>query len=61
MGVSLTVPTFSQIAVKIVNALTSKMEIGSPMACLYLLDNPDHYTSHTFVPFWWRTYVSEVR
>ncbi|KAF9563129.1 hypothetical protein CPC08DRAFT_600459, partial [Agrocybe pediades] len=37
------------------------MEIGSPMACLYLLDNPDHYTSHTFVPFWWRSYVAHVK
>ena len=36
------------------------MEIGSPMASLYLLGNPDHYTSHSFVPFWWRSYVSEV-
>ena len=50
-----------KLLLKIVNALTSKMEIGSPMACLYLLENPDHYTSHIFVPFWWRTYVSEVR
>ncbi len=31
------------------------------MAALYLLENPDHYTSHEFVPFWWRSYVSEVR
>jgi len=50
-----------KLLLKIVNALTSKMEIGSPMASLYLLGNPDHYTSHIFVPFWWRTYVSEVR
>jgi len=49
-----------KLLLKIVNALTSKMEIGSPMACLYLLNNPDHYTSHTFVLFWCRTYVSEV-
>ena len=49
-----------KLLLKIVNALTSKMEIGSPMASLYLLGNPDHYTSHTFVPFWWRSYVNEV-
>ena len=48
------------LIMKIVNALASKMEIGSPMACLYLLDNPDHYTGHTFVPFWWRCYVQSV-
>ncbi|KAF9471127.1 hypothetical protein BDN70DRAFT_776046, partial [Pholiota conissans] len=36
------------------------LEIGSPMACMYLLGNPDHYTSHDFVPFWWKSYVSEI-
>ncbi|TFK59305.1 hypothetical protein BDN72DRAFT_905976 [Pluteus cervinus] len=45
---------------KIVNNLTSKMEIGSPMASLYLLGNPDHYTSHLFAPFYWQSYVHEV-
>ncbi|TFK57914.1 hypothetical protein BDN72DRAFT_735331, partial [Pluteus cervinus] len=45
---------------KIVNNLTSKMEIGSPMASLYLLGNPDHYTSHAFAPFYWQSYVHEV-
>ena len=30
---------------KTVNALTSKMEIGGPMASLYLLGNPDQYAS----------------
>lgn len=37
-----------KLLVKIVNALSSKMEIGSPLASLYLLGNPDHYTSHDF-------------
>ncbi|KAF9553064.1 hypothetical protein CPC08DRAFT_646091, partial [Agrocybe pediades] len=50
-----------QLIMKIVNSLASKMEIGSPMACLYLLDNPDHYTDHSFVPFWWRSYVHQAR
>ncbi|KAH6888300.1 hypothetical protein BKA70DRAFT_1121558, partial [Coprinopsis sp. MPI-PUGE-AT-0042] len=49
-----------KLVLKIVNALTSKMEIGSSTAAMYLLGNPDHYTSHDFVPFWWRSYVSEV-
>lgn len=40
-----------KIMLKIVNALSSKMEIGSPMASMYLLQNPDHYTSHNFIPF----------
>jgi hypothetical protein len=37
---------------KIVNVLIAKMEIGSPMACMYLLGNPDHYTGHKFVNFY---------
>jgi hypothetical protein len=49
-----------RLLLKIVNALTAKMEIGSPLACLYMLDNPDHYTSHEFATCWWRNYVSEI-
>ena len=49
-----------KLLLKIVNALTAKMEIGSPLACLYLLDNPDHYTSHEFAVCWWRNYVSQI-
>ncbi|KIJ22997.1 hypothetical protein M422DRAFT_86308, partial [Sphaerobolus stellatus SS14] len=40
-----------------VNNMTTKMEVGSPMACAYLLNHPDHYTSHKFRPFYWRQYV----
>jgi hypothetical protein len=36
------------------------MEIGGPMSSLYLLGNPDHYTSHNFVPLFWKNYVREV-
>ncbi|KAF8228758.1 hypothetical protein L208DRAFT_1226178, partial [Tricholoma matsutake] len=46
---------------KIVNCLSAKMEMGSPMICLYLLDNPDHYTSHAFVPFYWQSFVSKTQ
>ena len=52
--------TARKLLLKIANSLTSKMEIGSPLACLYLLDNPDHYTSHEFAVCWWRNYVSEI-
>jgi hypothetical protein len=45
---------------KIVNALTAKLEIGGPMASLYLLGNPDHYTNKKFVVFYWKSYVTEV-
>ena len=30
------------------------------MASLYVLGNPDHYTCHRFVPFYWRPFVKEV-
>ena len=45
---------------KIVNALTAKLDIGGLMASLYLLGNPDHYTNHKFVVFYWKSYVTEV-
>ncbi|THU83412.1 hypothetical protein K435DRAFT_611202, partial [Dendrothele bispora CBS 962.96] len=28
---------------------------------MYLLDQPDHYTSHKFVPFHWKSYITEVQ
>ncbi|KAJ7737158.1 hypothetical protein DFH07DRAFT_708684, partial [Mycena maculata] len=37
------------------------MEIGSPMASLYVLGNPGHYKSHEYVNFPWRPYVSFVK
>ncbi|KAJ7709293.1 hypothetical protein B0H16DRAFT_1344639, partial [Mycena metata] len=46
---------------KMVNSLSSKMEIGSPMASMYVLGNPDSYASHKYIPFPWRSYVSFVR
>jgi len=49
-----------RLVTQIINALTAKMEIGAPMACLYLLGNPDHYTSHKFVPVYWKSYVREA-
>ncbi|KAF6759527.1 hypothetical protein DFP72DRAFT_796259, partial [Ephemerocybe angulata] len=50
-----------QMLTKVVNSLSSKMEVGAPMAALYLLQNPDHYTSHQFVPFYWRNYFNYVQ
>ena len=45
---------------KIVNALTAASEIGGPMASMYLLKHPGHYTSHKFRACYWRGYVYEV-
>ncbi|KAF8234154.1 hypothetical protein L208DRAFT_1263303 [Tricholoma matsutake] len=35
-----------------VNTMCTKLEMGSPMICLYLLGNLDHYTSHTVLLGW---------
>ena len=48
------------IITKIVNALTAALEIGGPMAAMYLLKHPNHYTNHQFRTCYWREYVSEV-
>ncbi|RXW16234.1 hypothetical protein EST38_g9620 [Candolleomyces aberdarensis] len=49
-----------RMIVRIVNSLSAKMEIGAPMAALYLLKNPDHYASHDFRVFYWKNYVNHV-
>ena len=46
-----------RLLTQIVNNLTSKMEIGGPMASMYLLKNPDHYTNHKFQTFYWPNFV----
>jgi hypothetical protein len=50
-----------RLILKIVNSLNAKMEIGSPMASMYLLGNPDHYTGHQFTCFWWKSYVTYIQ
>ena len=46
---------------KIANLLSAKAEMGAPMISMYLLGNPDHYTSHKFVTFYWQSFVREAR
>ena len=48
------------IMTKIVNALTAASEIGGPMAAMYLLNHPDHYTDQKFRNCFWKSYVFEV-
>ena len=48
------------LMIKMINALTAKMEMGSPMAAMYILGNPDHYTGHKFIDFYWKNYVHEA-
>lgn len=46
---------------QMINLMTTKMELGSPMASLYVLGNPDHYKSHEYVNFSWRPYTIFVK
>jgi Helitron helicase-like domain at N-terminus len=50
-----------KLMMKIVNTLSTKMEMGSPMICMYLLGLPDHYTSHKFRTVFWQSFVQECR
>ncbi|KAF8881018.1 hypothetical protein BD779DRAFT_1409132, partial [Infundibulicybe gibba] len=50
-----------RLMTKIVNSLSARMEMGSPMVCMYLLGNPDHYKSHQFAVCYWQSYVREAR
>ncbi|TFK79137.1 hypothetical protein K466DRAFT_506086 [Polyporus arcularius HHB13444] len=45
---------------KIVDSLTASSEIGGPMAAVYLLQHPDHYTNYKFRPCFWRGYAYEI-
>ncbi|EAU82082.1 hypothetical protein CC1G_09684 [Coprinopsis cinerea okayama7 len=49
-----------RMILKVVNSLGAKMEIGAPMAAMYLQDNPDRYCSHVFVTFYWKNFVNFV-
>ncbi|KAJ7132918.1 PIF1-like helicase-domain-containing protein [Mycena filopes] len=55
------VDTSKNLMRQMINSMSTKLEIGSPMAAMYMLGNPDHYKSHTYVNFPWRTYVSFVQ
>ena len=46
---------------KIVNNISARLEMGSPMVAMYLLQNPDHYTNHDFAHVFWKNYVTEAR
>jgi hypothetical protein len=44
----------------IVNALTSRLEIGGVFAAAYMMGLPDHFKSHAFIPFYWRQFIKAV-
>jgi hypothetical protein len=50
-----------RMILKVVNTLSAKMEIGAPMAALFLLQNSDYYTSHEFQPFYWKNFINYVK
>ncbi len=49
------------IMTKIVNMISAKMEMGAPMILMYLIGNPDYYTDHKFIPFYWQSFVTEAK
>jgi hypothetical protein len=49
-----------KLVTQMMNSFTAKSEIGTPMSALYLLGNPDHYTSHDFIPFYWKSFVHHI-
>ncbi len=62
MGGSLSTKEKAQpFMTKVANLLSAKAKMGAPMIAMYLLGNPDHYTSHTFVPFYWQSYVQDAQ
>jgi hypothetical protein len=50
-----------KLMTKMVNNISAKLEMGSPMVCMYLLKNPDHYTNCEFAPCYWKHFVHEAR
>ncbi|KAF8176664.1 hypothetical protein K438DRAFT_1485665, partial [Mycena galopus ATCC 62051] len=55
------VETSKTLMRQMINSMAAKMEIGSPMASMYLLGNPDHYKSHQYVNFSWRPFAVFVK
>jgi len=49
-----------KLVTQVMNSFTAKSEIGSPMAGLYILGNPDHYTNFDFIPIYWKSFVNYV-
>ena len=49
-----------KVVTKLTNSLIGKLEIGAPMASMYLLGNPDHYTNQQFNDFYWKMFVDHA-
>ena len=49
-----------KLVTQVMNSFTAKSEIGAPMAALYILGNPDHYTNMEFIPLYWKSFVNYV-
>lgn len=50
-----------RLMTKVANLLSARSEMGAPMISMYLLGNPDHYTDHLFIPFYWQQYVQQAQ
>ena len=49
-----------KLLLKCANAIISKQELSAQQVASYLLDNGDHYTSHRFKEFYWKSYENYV-
>ncbi|KAJ3532259.1 hypothetical protein NMY22_g7818 [Coprinellus aureogranulatus] len=49
-----------KMIMRMANSLSAKMEIGAPMAAMYLLGHGDNYCSHSFLPLYWKQFHSDV-
>ncbi|PPQ73943.1 hypothetical protein CVT24_012551 [Panaeolus cyanescens] len=49
-----------KLVLKVVNSLTSKLELGAPFAAFRMLGYPERYTSHEFTLFYWKSYCNYV-
>ncbi|KDQ56940.1 hypothetical protein JAAARDRAFT_131340 [Jaapia argillacea MUCL 33604] len=49
-----------RLLTQITNAFMVKMEIGAPMAALFLMGKNDHYTNCKFKTFYWKSFVKEA-
>ncbi|KAJ3479965.1 hypothetical protein NLI96_g8691 [Meripilus lineatus] len=59
-GVTSELEVSRKLLTRIVNAISSRQEIGSPMIAHYLQGFPDHYTNEKFKVVYWKTYDNFV-
>ncbi|PVG02889.1 hypothetical protein CPB86DRAFT_696122, partial [Serendipita vermifera] len=49
-----------RVILKMVNALTSRYQLGGPLIAAHMLGNGDHYTNREFQTFYWKPFSDYV-